>query len=156
MAVDISCVFAFLLQPSLEYLRSAAWVGSSAEERAWWALCHKELSSNWNRCGGRSCRIAEILKWQGGADTCPGLSYILHCLPLWLCLERSTSPPTHVHHLLTFLIESSKRTCSCKLSPTSPTWQITYLLCISWTPTNCFVFNFVLAVGYLVFHFKRV
>lgn len=117
-----------LLSPAWSHLVRAAWVVNLIEERAWWALGHKELSCNWKKCGGRSCRAAETGKWQGGSSTCPGLSYILHCLLLCICLKRSTFLPTHVHYLLKFLNQSSKLTCSWKLSPTSPTWQITYLL----------------------------
>lgn len=99
----------------LEDTVSAAWAVDLVEERAQWALGPKELSSNWNRCGGRSYRAAEAGKWQGRAGTCPGL----HRLPLCMCLKRSTSPPTHVHHLK-FPIQSLKLTCSWKFSLTGP------------------------------------
>lgn len=146
MTVDISCL-------CLGYLVRAAQIVNLVEGGAFWALGHKELSSTWNRCVGRPYRAAETGKWQGGAGTCPGLSFILHYLPLCICLKMSIFPPTRVHHLK-FQIQISKLTCLGNFpqltqpdrslnnsTPPKPLWTVCIL-------SFC-------ASGYMALHFMR-
>lgn len=99
----------------------------------------------------QSCWDREMTGWGGHLSL---LEWYLTLSPLCVSFKRSTSPPSHVHHLLEFPIQISKLRCSWKLSLPSPTWQITHLLSVSWTSVNC-LYSLILGLRLHSFSFRE-